>query len=65
VVITAAAPEAPSWGNPIWAYAVPDLLAESSGTGATTLGRLLGLPGLLSLLPLFGLWWLLGRELTR
>jgi hypothetical protein len=65
VVITAAGPEAPSWGNPIWAYAVPELLADSSGSGATTVGRLLGLPGLASLIPLFGLWWLLGRELTR
>jgi hypothetical protein len=65
LVITAAAPEAPSWGNPIWEYAVPELLADSSGNGATTVGRMLGLPGPLSLLPLFGLWWLLGREFMR
>jgi hypothetical protein len=65
VLITAAAPEAPGWGNPIWSYAVPDLFADSSATGATTVGRMLGLPGPLSLIPLFCLWWLLGRELTR
>ncbi len=63
VVITAAGPEAPSFGNPIWAYAIPELLGTPSTGGATTVGRLLGLPGLISLLPLFGLWWLLGREL--
>ncbi|PRP91568.1 hypothetical protein [Enhygromyxa salina] len=59
VLITAAGPEAPSHGNPIWAYAVPKLFAASSPGTATTLGRLLGLPGPLSLLPLVALWWLL------
>ncbi|MFV8750389.1 hypothetical protein ACNOYE_07545 [Nannocystaceae bacterium ST9] len=65
VLITAAGPEAPGWGNPIWSYALPELLAEPSVGGATTAGRLLGLPGWASLLPLFGLWWLLGRELGK
>jgi hypothetical protein len=59
VLITAAGPEAPSHGNPIWAYAVPKLFEPTSPGAATTLGRLLGLPGPLSLVPLFVLWWLL------
>jgi hypothetical protein len=59
VLITAAGPEAPSYGNPIWGYAVPRLFAPDSTNTATTLGRLLGLPGPLSLLPLLALWWLL------
>ncbi|PRQ03065.1 hypothetical protein ENSA5_18360 [Enhygromyxa salina] len=58
-LITAAGPEAPGHGNPIWAYAVPQLFSPSSPGTATTLGRLLGLPGPLSLAPLFALWWLL------
>lgn len=65
VVITAAGPEAPGWGNPLWAYGVPELLGEATRGGATSVGRLLGLPGPLSLLPLLALWGLLGRELAR
>ncbi|HLT39093.1 MAG TPA: hypothetical protein VK034_22570 [Enhygromyxa sp.] len=59
VLITAAGPEAPAHGNPIWAYAVPKLFAPTPPGTATTLGRLLGLPGPSSLLPLLALWWLL------
>ncbi|NVB39459.1 hypothetical protein G6O69_16575 [Pseudenhygromyxa sp. WMMC2535] len=59
VLITAAGPEAPGYGNPIWAYALPELFAADQPGTATTLGRLLGLPGPLSLLPLGLLWWLL------
>jgi hypothetical protein len=59
VLITAAGPEAPSHGNPIWTYAIPKLLEPASPGSATTLGRLLGLPGSVSLLPLFAVWWLL------
>lgn len=59
VLITAAGPEAPAHGNPIWAYAVPKLFAPTPPGTATTLGRLLGLPGPLSLIPLLALWWLL------
>jgi hypothetical protein len=59
VLITAAGPEAPGHGNPVWAYAVPRLFADAPPGTATTLGRLLGLPGPLSLLPLLALWWLL------
>src|SRR5690606_36410638 len=59
LLITAAGPEAPAHGNPIWAYAVPKLFAPTPPGTATTLGRLLGLPGPLSLIPLLALWWLL------
>lgn len=63
LLITAAGPEAPAHGDPIWAYAVPKLFAATPPPGATgtatTLGRLLGLPGPLSLLPLAALWWFL------
>ena len=58
VLITAAGPEAPGYGNPIWAYAVPKLFTSAPPGTATTLGRLLGLPGPLSLAPLLALWWL-------
>jgi hypothetical protein len=55
---TAAAPEAPQFGDPLWNHAWPLLFAGQSGYGgATNLGRLLGLPGALSLLPLLALWW--------
>jgi hypothetical protein len=59
LLITAAGPEAPAHGNPIWEYAVPKLFAAAPPGSATTLGRLLGLPGPLSLIPLLALWWLL------
>jgi hypothetical protein len=59
VLITAAGPEAPSHGNPIWSYAWPRLFEASSPGAATNLGRLLGLPGPASLLPLLALWWFL------
>lgn len=59
VVITAAGPEAPSHGNPIWAYAVWRVSEPSAPGSATDLGRLLGLPGALSLIPLLALWVLL------
>lgn len=59
VLITSAGPEAPGHGNPIWSYAWPMLFERSSAGAATNLGRLLGLPGPLSLLPLLALWWFL------
>lgn len=65
MVITAAGPEAPGWGNPLWSYGLPELLQTPVSGGATTVGRLLGLPGPLSLLPLVALMALLGRELAR
>jgi len=54
----AAAPEAPQFGDPLWGHAWPHLLGSQPGYGgATNLGLLLGLPGVLSLLPLLALWW--------
>ena len=53
MVAAAAAPEAPQHGDPLWAYAWPRLLSGDTGyLGATNLGRMLGLPGPLSLVPL-------------
>jgi hypothetical protein len=65
VLITAAGPEAPSHGNPLWAYAVPKLFEPTSPGAATTLGRLMGLPGPLSLVPLVLLWWVLAPTRSR
>ena len=54
----AAAPEAPQFGDPLYAHAWPHLLTTQPGYGgATNLGLLLGLPGLLSVVPLLALWW--------
>jgi hypothetical protein len=58
-LITAAGPEAPSHGNPIWTYAWQRLFEPTSPGAATTLGRLLGLSGPMSFIPLLALWWLL------
>ncbi|MBL4684403.1 MAG: hypothetical protein JKY37_07420 [Nannocystaceae bacterium] len=55
----AANPEAPQFGNPLWEFSWGRLLGGTTGAtvGATNLGRLLGLPGALSLAPLAVLWW--------
>jgi hypothetical protein len=55
VVGTAAGPEAPQWGDPIWEHAMGDLWRGTSAT--SNLGGLLGLPGPLRLLPLVPVWW--------
>ena len=61
---TAAAPEAPQFGDPLWGHAWPHLLASQPGYGgATNLGLLLGLPGILSVLPLLALWWWTWQQL--
>lgn len=54
----AATPEAPQHGNPVWEHAWPRARgAEAAVPGrATNLGLLLGLPGLLSLVPLLAPW---------
>lgn len=54
----AATPEAPQHGNPIWEHAWPRALGAEAAVpgGATNLGLLLGLPGLLSLVPLVAPW---------
>ncbi len=63
IVLTAAAPEAPQFGDPLWGHAWPHLWSSRSGYGgATNLGLLLGLPGLLSLAPLVALWWWTGQQ---
>ena len=54
----AATPEAPQHGNPVWEHAWPrasGAVAAVPGQ-ATNLGLLLGLPGLLSLVPLVAPW---------
>ncbi|MEM9453939.1 MAG: hypothetical protein AAGF11_07155 [Myxococcota bacterium] len=58
VLGAAATPEAPQHGNPVWEYAWPRARgAEAAVPGrATNLGLLLGLPGLLSLVPLLAPW---------
>lgn len=65
----AAAPEAPQFGEPLWGYAWPRLFAGDTGYGgATNLGRMLGLPGVLSVLPLLALLtycWLQARPHLR
>lgn len=54
----AAAPEAPQYGDPLWGHAWPHLIHSQPGYGgATNLGLLLGLPGVLSVVPLLTLWW--------
>ena len=58
VLGAAATPEAPQFGNPIWEYAWPrtqGAVAAVPGR-ATNVGLLLGLPGLLSLIPAIGPW---------
>jgi hypothetical protein len=58
LLMTAAAPEAAQFGNPLWDYAlerVRNRQALPHATG-TNLGLLLGLPGILSLVPLVALW---------
>jgi hypothetical protein len=54
----AATPEAPQHGNPVWEHAWPRVNgAQAAVPGqATNLGLLLGLPGLLSLVPLVAPW---------
>lgn len=58
LLLAAATPEAPRWGNPLWEYAIDQLLQADPGPGGgpTNLGRLLGLPGPLCLLPLIAPW---------
>lgn len=55
-----AGPEAPNWGNPVWDYAFPEFanFGQVGSNSQNNLGRFLGLPGPLSLLPL-AVFWLL------
>ena len=54
----AATPEAPQHGNPVWEHAWPRVSGAVAAVPgqATNLGLLLGLPGLLSLVPLVAPW---------
>jgi hypothetical protein len=54
----AATPEAPQHGNPVWEHAWPRASGAAAALpgSATNLGLLLGLPGLLSLIPLVAPW---------
>ena len=53
---TVARPEAPQTGHPVWDYAVSMALARGIDEAPSTLGHLVGLPGLWSLVPLLALW---------
>lgn len=53
LLLAAAAPEAPQFGDPLWGHAWPRIWATDTGyAGPANLGRMLGLPGPLSLVPL-------------
>jgi hypothetical protein len=58
LLMSAAAPEASQWGNPLWDYALDRVRSRQAlpHATATNLGLLLGLPGLFSLVPLLALW---------
>lgn len=70
LLATAAMPEAPQHGNPLWEFALGHVLGRDASTDAiaSNLGLLLGLSGGWSLLPLLGLWawaWPITRETAR
>lgn len=53
LLLTAASPEAPQFGDPLWGHAWPRIWSADTGYGGSAnLGRMLGLPGPLSLVPL-------------
>jgi hypothetical protein len=52
----ASAPEAPQWGDPVWGHSIAHLLLADPAH-ATSLGHLVGLPGIFGLVPLAALWW--------
>lgn len=58
LLTTYAGPEAPTWSHPIWGYAFFEFasFAPPASSAATNLGRFLGLPGPLSLIPLLLVW---------
>ena len=64
LLLAAASPEVAQHGDPLWEFSIGRLVeaVPSASTGHTNLGLLLGLPGLLSVLPLVGAWvWWLSR----
>lgn len=58
LLATAAMPEAPQFGDPLWEFALGQVLGRPASTDAiaSNLGLLLGLPSVLSLAPLLVLW---------
>ncbi len=67
LVGTSASPEAAQAGDPLYNFAWPRLWQASPAAtgGPTNLGLWLGLPGVLSLAPLVGLWLAVGTGLWR
>jgi hypothetical protein len=64
LLLAAAAPEAAQYGDPLWEYALPKVVARTPGPAVTStnVGLLLGLPSILSLAPLLAVWiWLFPR----
>ena len=67
LLLAAASPEVAQHGNPLWEFALDRLLSAtpSAGTSHTNLGLLLGLPGILSVVPLLAGWAWLGSLAKR
>lgn len=67
VLLAAASPEVAQHGDPLWEFALGRLMnaVPSASTGHSNLGLLLGLPGVLSVLPLLFGWAWLGQRLLR
>ena len=65
LLLAAAAPEATQHSNPLWEYALGKVLSRtpSPAVTATNLGLLIGLPSVLSLVPILALWgWAVPRR---
>ena len=58
LLLAAAAPEATQFGDPLWEYALPKIVTRTPGPAVTStnVGLLLGLPSVLSLVPLVAMW---------
>ena len=69
LLLASASPEVAQHGDPLWEFAIGRLLeaVPSANTGHTNLGLLLGLPGVLSVVPLVAAWawWLPRLEVFR
>lgn len=67
LVLAAGSPEVAQRGDPLWEFALGRLIeaVPSANTGHSNLGLLLGLPGVLSVLPLLVGWAWLAPRLLR
>ena len=67
LLLAAGSPEVAQHGDPLWEFALGRLVeaVPSASTGHSNLGLLLGLPGVLSVLPLLFGWAWLGPRLLR